>query len=129
MTSYPRRCDELTSHRRLYDVIFTAYARWAPVPVIGVGRGVARGASPPPPNNLRGRGQHTICPPPPPQSSTHLFLQFLCETVKNHKCTKLKGKIIINVTLIWFDKTIPLNSILEFSLLSDFKMKNVIIWH
>ena len=29
-----------------------------------------------------------------------LFLQFLCGTGKNHKCTKMKGKIIINVTLI-----------------------------
>ena len=51
---------------------------------------------------------------------------------KNHKCTKLKGKIIINVTLIWFEgtcKTIPFHSILEFSILSDFKMRNVIIWH
>ena len=26
-------------------------------------------------------------------------------------------------------KTIPPNSILEFSILSDFKMRNVIIWH
>ena len=26
-------------------------------------------------------------------------------------------------------KTIPFNSILEFSILSDFKMRNVIIWH
>ena len=41
----------------------------------------------------------------------------------------MNGKIIINVTLIWFEgtlKTIPLNSILE---LSDFKMRTVIIWH
>ena len=51
---------------------------------------------------------------------------------KNHKYTKLKGKIIINATLIWFEgtgKTIPLNSILEFSIISDFKMRNIIIWH
>ena len=36
---------------------------------------------------------------------------------KNHKGNKLKDKIIINVTLIWFEgsgKTIPLNSILDF---------------
>ena len=36
-----------------------------------------------------------------------------CGSGKNHKYTKLKGKIIINVTLISFegtDKTIPLNS-------------------
>ena len=38
--------------------------------------------------NLRG-GQHTLWPP---QISTQIFLQFLCETGKNHKCTKLKGK-------------------------------------
>ena len=44
----------------------------------------------------------------------------------------MKGKIIINATVIWFEgtgKTIPLNSILEFSTISDFKMRNVIIWH
>ena len=44
----------------------------------------------------------------------------------------MKGKIIINVTLIWFErtgKTISLNSILEFSIISDFKMRIVIIWH
>ena len=57
------------------------------------------------PNNLRGGeggggggggGGATY----PLEYSTHLFLQFLCKTGKNHKCTKLKGKIIINVTLI-----------------------------
>ena len=51
---------------------------------------------------------------------------------KNHKCNNLKGKITINVTLILFEgtgKTIPLNSIIECSILSDFKMRNVIIWH
>ena len=45
--------------------------------------------------------------------------------IKCDKSTKLKGKIIINVTLICFGrtcKTIPFNSILEFSILSDFKM-------
>ena len=31
MTSYQRRCDVITSHRRLYDVIFTSYARWVGV--------------------------------------------------------------------------------------------------
>ena len=91
-----------------------------------------------PHNNLRGGGltyplPPSLTPPPPPtQQSTHLFLQFLCETGKNHKFTKLKGKIIRNVTLIWFEgtgKTIPLNSILEVSIISDFKMRNVIIWH
>ena len=42
------------------------------------------------------------------------------------------GKIILNVTFISFGgtgKTIPFNSILEFSIISVFKMKNVIIWH
>ena len=48
------------------------------------------------PNNLRGGpGQYNLCLP----ISTHIFLQFLCETGKSHKCTKLKGKMIINVTL------------------------------
>ena len=50
---------------------------------------------------------------------------------KNHKCTKLKGRIIKKLTLIWFEgtgKTIPFNSILEFSMISDFRMRNVIIW-
>ena len=47
---------------------------------------------------------------------------------KNHKYTKLKGKIIINVTLIW-QKTVPFNSILEFCIISDFNMRSVIIWH
>ena len=28
MTSYGRRCDIITSHRRKYDVIFTSCARW-----------------------------------------------------------------------------------------------------
>ena len=49
---------------------------------------------------------------------------------KNYNSTKLKGEIIINVTLIWFEgtgKAISFNSILEFSILSDFKMRNVII--
>ena len=77
----------------------------------------------PPPYNLRGGGQHTLWPLPiihPPFPS------------KNHKCTKLKSKLIINITLILFDgtvKTIPLNSIPEFSIISDFKMRNVTIWH
>ena len=82
-----------------------------------------------------GRGGGGVRPIPnnlAPQYSTDIFLQFLCETGKNHKCTKLRGKIIINVTLIWFEgtcKSIPFNSILEFSILSDFKMRNVINWH
>ena len=28
MTSYERRCDVMTSHRRWYDVILTPYAHW-----------------------------------------------------------------------------------------------------
>ena len=28
MTSYQRRCDVITSHRRLYDVIFAPNAHW-----------------------------------------------------------------------------------------------------
>ena len=71
-------------------------------------------------------------PLPPPHNTPTFSFNFLCETGKNDKCTKLKGKILINVLLIWFKrtcKTIPFNSILEFSILLDFKMRNVIIWH
>ena len=56
----------------------------------GGGQGVCR-----PPNNLRGGATYPL--PPPPHLSTHIFLQFIYKTGKNHK---LKGKIIINVTLI-----------------------------
>ena len=82
-----------------------------------------------PPIILVGGGQHTLWPPNnPPRFSFHFYVK----QEKNHKCTKLKGKIIINVTLISFagtGTTIPLRSILEFSIISDFKMINVIIWH
>ena len=40
---------------------------------------------------------------------------------------QVEGKIIIYVTSIRFEgtvKTIPLNSILEFSIISDFKMRS-----
>ena len=80
------------------------------------------------PNNLRG-GQNTLWPP---IIHPHFPSISMWNRKKNHKCTKLKGKIIINVTLIWFEstgKTIPLISILEFYIISDFKMRNVIIWH
>ena len=49
----------------------------------GGGQGGARGG-PGPHNNLRGEANI----PFGPQYSTHLFLQFLCETGKNHKCIK-----------------------------------------
>ena len=59
---------------------------------IGVGRvGGEAGGQAPPPNNLRG-GQHTLWPPNnPPTFSFNFYVQ---------QGTKLKGKIIINVTLI-----------------------------
>ena len=69
---------------------------------------------------------------PPPNNPPTFSFNFYVKQEKNHKCTKLKGKIIINVTLIWFEgtgKTIPFNSILQFSILSDFTMRNVSIWH
>ena len=53
----------------------------------------------PPANNLKGGANIPLAPPPPNNPPT---------------CT---------------GKTIPLNSILEFSIISDFKMRNVIIWH
>ena len=82
---------------------------------IGVGRGGARGGQAPP---IIWEGGPTYLLAPP-IIHPH-FLQFLCETGKNHNCTKLKGKIIINITFIWFEgtcKTIPFNSILEFSII------------
>ena len=57
------------------------------------------GRGQPPPNNLRVGGGVAKIPFGPPIIHPP-FLQFLCESVKNHKCTKLKGKIIINVALI-----------------------------
>ena len=96
---------------------------------IGVGRGGARGGPGPPPIIWGGGGANI--PFGPPIIHPH-FPSISMWNRKNHKCTKLKGKIIINVTLIWFEgtcKTIPFNSIHEFSILSDFKMRNVIIWH
>ena len=53
-----------------------------------------------PPSQLFERGGNIPFAPPPPIIHPHFFLQFLCETGKNHNCTKLKGKIMINVTLI-----------------------------
>ena len=84
------------------------------------------------PNNLKGGPTYSLPPPPPPNNSSKFSFNIYLKQEKNHKCTKLKGKIIIRVTLIWFEdtgKTILLNSILEFPVTSDFKMRNVIIWH
>ena len=54
-----------------------------------------------PPNNLRGGPTYHLLPHPnnPPTYSVNFYVK----QEKNHKCTKLKGKIIINVTLIWFE--------------------------
>ena len=85
---------------------------------IGVGRG--------------GGGAIPFAPPPPPPIIHPHFPSISMWNRKNHKCTKLKGKIIINVTLICFEgtcKIIPFKSILEFSILSDFQIRYVIIWH
>ena len=49
-------------------------------------------------NNLRGGGGGNI-PFAPNNPSTFSF-NFYVKQEKNHKCTKLKGKIIINATLI-----------------------------
>ena len=83
---------------------------------------------PPPPNNLIGGG-HTLWPANnPPTFSFNFYVKqkksqmYQVEGLSNKK----------NVALIWFEgtgKTIPFNSVLEFSILSDFKMRNVIIWH
>ena len=58
---------------------------------IGVGRGGAR-----PPNNLSEGPTYPLDPNNPPTFSFNFYVKH----EKNHKCTKLKGKIIINVTLI-----------------------------
>ena len=73
--------------------------RQVSVQFIGVGRGGRRGGGGQAPNNLRGGPTYPLAPPPPNNPPT---------------CT---------------GKTIPLNSILEFSIISYFKMRNVIIWH
>ena len=54
----------------------------------------------PPPNNLRGGANIPFAPPPPPNNPPTFSLNFYLKQEENHKCTKLKGKIIINVTLI-----------------------------
>ena len=65
------------------------------VKLIGVGRGGgSRGARPP--NNLREGQTYPLAPHPPNNPPTFSFNFY----VKREKCTKLKGKIIINVTLI-----------------------------
>ena len=53
----------------------------------GAGGGLGRGA---------GGWQHTI----PPNNPSAFSFNFYVKQEKNHKCTKLKGKMIINVTLI-----------------------------
>ena len=96
----------------------------------GGGRGGGGGS--PTPNNLRGGPTYLLAAAPPPNNPPTFSFNFYVKLEKTHKCTKLKGKIITNVTLIKIEdtgKTIPFNSILEFSILSDFKMRNVIIWH
>ena len=93
--------------------------------LLGVGRG--GGGTP---NSLRGGPTYPL--PPPLQWPPTFSFNFYVEQEKITNIPWLKGKIIINVTLIWFEgtgKTSPLNSILEFSIISDFKMSNVIILH
>ena len=53
---------------------------------------------PPPPNNLRGGANIPFAPPPnnPPTFSFNFYVK----QEYFDKCTKLKGKIIIDVTLI-----------------------------
>ena len=63
---------------------------------IGVGTG-GGGGGPGPPNNLRGGANIPFGPPNNPPTFS---FNFYVKQGKNHKCTKLKRKIIINVTLI-----------------------------
>ena len=74
-----------------------------------------------------------FAPLPPPNNPPIFSFSFYVKQEKS-QMYQVEGKIIKNVTLIWFEdtgKTIPFNSVLEFStsILSDFKMRNVIIWH
>ena len=62
----------------------------------GGGRGGGQGG-PGPPNNLRGGPTYPL---PPPNNPPTFSFNFYVKQEKNHKCTKLKGKIIINATLI-----------------------------
>ena len=57
-----------------------------------------RGAAPlpPPPQLIEGGATYPLAPDNPPIFSFNFYVK----QEKNHKCTKLKGKIIINVTLI-----------------------------
>ena len=63
----------------------------------GVGGG-GGGGWPGPHNNLRGGPTYPLHPPPP-IILPHFPSISMCNR-KNHKCTKWKGKIMINVTLI-----------------------------
>ena len=63
----------------------------------GGGGGGGGGGGPGPPNNLGGGAN---IPFGPPNNSLTFSFNFYVKREKNHKCTKLKGKIIINVTLI-----------------------------
>ena len=92
---------------------------------IGVGRGGGGGGGGQAPQ-LFERGGGATYPLAPPIIHPH-FPSISMWNRKNYKCAKLKGKIIKNVILVWFEgaeKTIPFNSVLEFSILSDFKMRN-----
>ena len=65
---------------------------------VGVGREGQGGGGGGRPNNLRGGPTYPLpYPPPPPNNPSTFFVNFY---VKQEKITKLKGKIIINVTLI-----------------------------
>ena len=63
-------------------------------------RGGGPGGGQAPPNNLRGGANIPFRPPPPPNNPPTFSFNFYMKQEKNHKCTKLKGKILINATLI-----------------------------
>ena len=72
-----RKCPNIRFHRRR-----KRGGAWGPAPT---------------PINLRGGGQHTLWLP---KNIPIFSCKQDVKQEKNHKCTKLKGKIIINVTLL-----------------------------
>ena len=95
-------------------------------------RGRRKGGGQPP--IILEAGQHALCPLPPPPGIHPHFVQGLCAKSKTRSQKyQVEGlNVIYKYSFILFEgigKRIPFNSILKFAILSEFKMRNVIIWH